>query len=175
MLSPRPHSCTSPNLDRENPSKKVQWTSEGRRRRTSSTDSESRSHTEPCRLARSRRPSRLTVKYDWGQLQRWLEMEQWVDAQVQELFQTLQGTSCQAAEKDCSQQTLICKMKQNLLSWKLTWRLSWNSPQRSRRLSWRAFSKTAPARPSLLSLSCSVNSKNFGDSAGLKNKPGETI
>ncbi|XP_005381322.1 PREDICTED: protein phosphatase 1 regulatory subunit 14D isoform X1 [Chinchilla lanigera] len=87
MLSPRPHSCTSPNLDRENPSKKVQWTSEGRRRRTSSTDSESRSHTEPCRLARSRRPSRLTVKYDWGQLQRWLEMEQWVDAQVQELFQ----------------------------------------------------------------------------------------
>ncbi|XP_023568715.1 protein phosphatase 1 regulatory subunit 14D isoform X1 [Octodon degus] len=87
MLSPRPRSCTSPNPDRENPSKKVQWASEGRRRRTSSTDSESKSHTDPCRLARSRRPSRLTVKYDWGQLQRWLEMEQWVDAQVQELFQ----------------------------------------------------------------------------------------
>ncbi|KAM6180820.1 protein phosphatase 1 regulatory subunit 14D [Erethizon dorsatum] len=86
MLSPRPPSCTSPNPDREDPSKKVQWASEGRRR-TSSTDSESKSHTDPCRLARSRRPSRLTVKYDLGQLQRWLEMEQWVDAQVQELFQ----------------------------------------------------------------------------------------
>lgn len=39
------------------------------------------------KLPRSRRPSRLTVKYDRGHLQRWLEMEQWVDAQVQELFQ----------------------------------------------------------------------------------------
>lgn len=27
------------------------------------------------------------MKYDLGQLQRWLEMEQWVDTQVQELFQ----------------------------------------------------------------------------------------
>lgn len=27
------------------------------------------------------------MKYDRGQLQRWVEMEQWVDAQVQELFQ----------------------------------------------------------------------------------------
>ncbi|KFO32945.1 protein phosphatase 1 regulatory subunit 14D isoform X2 [Fukomys damarensis] len=86
MLSPSPASCTSPNPDGENPSKKVQWASQGRRR-TSSTDSEARSHTDPCRLARSRRPSRLTVKYDRGQLQRWLDMEQWVDTQVQELFQ----------------------------------------------------------------------------------------
>ncbi|XP_003475747.1 protein phosphatase 1 regulatory subunit 14D [Cavia porcellus] len=86
MLSPRPRSCTSPDADRENPGKKIQWTAE-RRRRTSSTDSESKSHTDPCRLARSRRHSRLTVKYDLGQLQRWLEMEQWVDAQIQELFQ----------------------------------------------------------------------------------------
>lgn len=27
------------------------------------------------------------MKYDRGHLQRWLDMEQWVDAQVQELFQ----------------------------------------------------------------------------------------
>ncbi|XP_002718022.3 protein phosphatase 1 regulatory subunit 14D [Oryctolagus cuniculus] len=86
MLSSRPTSCESPNPDGEDPSRKVQWTSE-RRRRTSSTDSESRSHSDPSRVPRSRRSSRLTVKYDLGQLQRWLEMEQWVDAQIQELFQ----------------------------------------------------------------------------------------
>uniref|UniRef100_A0A8C4MD86 Protein phosphatase 1 regulatory subunit 14 n=1 Tax=Equus asinus asinus TaxID=83772 RepID=A0A8C4MD86_EQUAS len=85
MLSSSPTSCTSPNPDRENSSKKVQWASG--RRRTSSTDSESKSHTDLSKVPRSRRPSRLTVKYDRGQLQRWLEMEQWVDAQVQELFQ----------------------------------------------------------------------------------------
>ncbi|XP_075860367.1 protein phosphatase 1 regulatory subunit 14D isoform X2 [Microcebus murinus] len=75
MLSSSPASCTSPNPDKENPSKKVQWASG--RRRTSSTDSESKSHSDPSRVSRSRRPSRLTVKYDWGQLQRWLDMEQW--------------------------------------------------------------------------------------------------
>ncbi|XP_025740359.1 protein phosphatase 1 regulatory subunit 14D isoform X1 [Callorhinus ursinus] len=85
MLSSSPTSCTSPNPDGENPSKKVHWTSG--RSRTSSTDSESKSHADPSKASRSRRPSRLTVKYDRGQLQRWLEMEQWVDAQVQELFQ----------------------------------------------------------------------------------------
>ena len=85
MLSSSPTSCTSPNPDKENPSKKVQWAS-GRRRRTSSTDSESKSQSDPFR-PRSRKPSRLTVKYDRGQLQRWVEMEQWVDTQVQELFQ----------------------------------------------------------------------------------------
>ncbi|KAM8907309.1 protein phosphatase 1 regulatory subunit 14D [Lycaon pictus] len=85
MLSSSPTSCTSPNPDGENPIKKVQWTSG--RRRTSSTDSEPKSHLDPSKVPRSRRPSRLTVKYDRGQLQRWLEMEQWVDAQVQELFQ----------------------------------------------------------------------------------------
>ncbi|XP_036094262.1 protein phosphatase 1 regulatory subunit 14D isoform X2 [Rousettus aegyptiacus] len=85
MLSSSPASCTSPNPDRENPSKKVQWASE--RRRTSSTDSESKSHPDPSKVPRSRRPSRLTVKYDRGQLQRWLEMEQWVDSKIQELFQ----------------------------------------------------------------------------------------
>ncbi|XP_010623006.1 protein phosphatase 1 regulatory subunit 14D isoform X1 [Fukomys damarensis] len=94
MLSPSPASCTSPNPDGENPSKKVQWASQGRRR-TSSTDSEARSHTDPCRLARSRRPSRLTVKYDRGQLQRWLDMEQWVDTQVQELFQSPRSVGLQ--------------------------------------------------------------------------------
>ncbi|XP_012504700.1 PREDICTED: protein phosphatase 1 regulatory subunit 14D [Propithecus coquereli] len=85
MLSSSPTSCTSPDPDKENPSKKVQWASG--RRRTSSTDSESKSHSDPSRVSRSRRPSRLTVKYDRGQLQRWLDTEQWVDAQVQELFQ----------------------------------------------------------------------------------------
>ncbi|XP_047622650.1 protein phosphatase 1 regulatory subunit 14D isoform X3 [Phacochoerus africanus] len=90
MLSSSPASCTSPNPDKENPSKKVQWASG--RRRTSSTDSESKSHSDPSKVSRSRRPTRLTVKYDLGQLQRWLEMEQWVDTQVQELFQQDQPT-----------------------------------------------------------------------------------
>ncbi|XP_005860311.1 PREDICTED: protein phosphatase 1 regulatory subunit 14D [Myotis brandtii] len=85
MLSSNPASCTSPNPDRENSSKKVQWASG--KRRTSSTDSESKSHPDPSKASRSRRPSRLTVKYDRGHLQRWLDMEQWVDAKVQELFQ----------------------------------------------------------------------------------------
>ncbi|XP_055392355.1 LOW QUALITY PROTEIN: protein phosphatase 1 regulatory subunit 14D [Bubalus kerabau] len=149
MLSSSPASCTSPNPDKENPSKKVHWASG--RRRTSSTDSESKSQSDPFR-PRSRKPSRLTVKYDRGQLQRWVEMEQWVDTQVQELFQD-QPTSSEPRS---------------------TWRLSWNYPQRSRRLSWRLFSKTAPAPQSLLSLSCSVNSRNFGDSVDLRNKPCET-
>lgn len=76
----------SPNPGTDNPDKKVHWASE-KRRRTSSTDSESKTHLDISKLPRSRRPSRLTVKYDRGHLQRWLEMEQWVDAQVQELFQ----------------------------------------------------------------------------------------
>ncbi|XP_065796719.1 protein phosphatase 1 regulatory subunit 14D isoform X3 [Muntiacus reevesi] len=125
MLSSSPTSCTSPSSDKENPSKKVQWAS-GRRRRTSSTDSESKSQSDPVR-PRSRKPSRLTVK-------------------INQLLQSLRST----------------------------WRLSWNYPQRSRRLSWRLFSKTAPAPQSLLSLSCSVNSRNFRDSVDLRNKPCET-
>lgn len=86
MLSPSPASCTSPKPDTDSPDKKVHWASE-KRRRTSSTDSESKTHLDVSKLPRSRRPSRLTVKYDRGHLQRWLEMEQWVDAQLQELFQ----------------------------------------------------------------------------------------
>ncbi|XP_027409365.1 protein phosphatase 1 regulatory subunit 14D isoform X2 [Bos indicus x Bos taurus] len=66
------------------------------------------------------------------------------------------------------------RINQLLQSLRSTWRLSWNYPQRSRRLSWRLFSKTAPAPQSLLSLSCSVNSRNFGDSVDLRNKPCET-
>ncbi|XP_035887729.1 protein phosphatase 1 regulatory subunit 14D isoform X1 [Phyllostomus discolor] len=83
MLSSSPASCTSPNPDKESPSKKVQWASG--RSRTSSTDS--KSHPDPSKASRSRRSNRLTVKYDRGQLQSWLEMEQWVDTKVQELFQ----------------------------------------------------------------------------------------
>ncbi|XP_069453944.1 protein phosphatase 1 regulatory subunit 14D isoform X5 [Ovis canadensis] len=124
MLSSSPASCTSPNPDKENPSKKVRWAFA--RRRTSSTDSESKSQSDPVR-PRSRKPSRLTVK-------------------TNQLLQSLRST----------------------------WRLSWNYPQRSRRLSWRLFSKTALAPQSLLSLSCSVNSRNFGDSVDLRNKPCET-
>ncbi|KAM9090322.1 protein phosphatase 1 regulatory subunit 14D isoform 2-T2 [Megaptera novaeangliae] len=163
MLSSSPASCTSPNPDKQNPSKKVQWASG--RRRTSSTDSKSQS--DPSKASRSRKLSRLTVKYDRGQLQSWLEMEQWVDAQVQDLFQVLSFLLGAARACDSS------RINQLLLSLRSTWRLSWNYPQRSRRLSWRLFSKTAPAPQSLLSLSCSVNSRNFGDSVGLRNKPCE--
>ncbi|XP_028741766.1 protein phosphatase 1 regulatory subunit 14D isoform X2 [Peromyscus leucopus] len=174
MLSSSPASCTSPNPDRDNPDKKVHWASE-RRRRTSSTDSESKTHLDISKLPRSRRPSRLTVKYDRSHLQRWLEMEQWVDAQVQELFQTPQGKSCRATEKSAAREPCFTRVKKLLRSPRLIWKLSWNYPQRSRGLSWRPFSKTAPQTESLLSLSCSVNSRDFGDSAGLRNNAGETI
>lgn len=88
MMSSSPASCTSPNPERENPSKKVQWASE--RRRMSSTDSESKSHPDPSKVPRSRRPNRLTVKYDRGQLHQWLEVEDWVDLNVHELFKDQQ-------------------------------------------------------------------------------------
>nr|XP_042108229.1 protein phosphatase 1 regulatory subunit 14D isoform X5 [Ovis aries] len=63
MLSSSPASCTSPNPDKENPSKKVRWAFA--RRRTSSTDSESKSQSDPVR-PRSRKPSRLTVNMSYG-------------------------------------------------------------------------------------------------------------
>ncbi|XP_036153503.1 protein phosphatase 1 regulatory subunit 14D isoform X1 [Myotis myotis] len=197
MLSSNPDSCTSPNPDRENSSKKVQWASG--KRRTSSTDSESKSHPDPSKAPRSRRPSRLTVKYDRGHLQRWLDMEQWVDAKVQELFQnfvqqipvtsTLNSDLCHVnvARPLCSAWILsLCSLvwkwplesnsgiNQPLLSWRLTWKPSWNYPQRSRKLIWRLFSETVPAPQSLLSPNCSVNSRNSGDSVGLRNKTCDT-
>ncbi|XP_008844997.1 protein phosphatase 1 regulatory subunit 14D isoform X1 [Nannospalax galili] len=177
MLPSNAASCTSPTPNTDNPDKKVQWASE-KRRRISSTDSESKTHVDPSKLPRSRRPSRLTVKYDRSELQRWLEMEQWVDAQIQELFQTPQGKSCQAKEKDSNPYDHMLfpnRMNKSLLSPRLIWKLSWNYPPRSRKLSWRLFSKAAPAPQSLLSLSCSANSRNFGDSADLQNKPRETV
>ncbi|CAK6432355.1 unnamed protein product [Pipistrellus nathusii] len=85
MLSSNPDACTSPNPEGENSSKRVQWASG--KRRTSSTDSESKPLADPSKVPRSRRPSRLTVKYDLGQLQRWVDLEQWVDKKLQELFQ----------------------------------------------------------------------------------------
>ncbi|KAM9645578.1 protein phosphatase 1 regulatory subunit 14D isoform 1-T1 [Trichechus inunguis] len=163
MLSSSPPSCTSPNPDGENPSKKVQWAPG--RRRTSSTDSESKPHPDLSRVPRSRRPSRLTVKYDRGQLQRWLEVEEWVDVQVQELFQL-----AMPLRPVC----FLNRINQPLLSLRLTWRLLRNYPQRSRRLIWRPFSKTAPAPQSSLSQSYSVNSRNSRDSAGLTKKPCDT-
>uniref|UniRef100_A0A5F4VRB3 Protein phosphatase 1 regulatory subunit 14 n=1 Tax=Callithrix jacchus TaxID=9483 RepID=A0A5F4VRB3_CALJA len=176
MLSSSPASCTSPSPDGENPCKKVHWASG--RRITSSTDSESKSHPDPSKLPRSRRPSRLTVKYDRGQLQRWLEMEQWVDAQVQELFQVI--PSLPPLPPRFNQFSFFScwsswdyGIKQPLLNQRLTWRLSWIYPQRSRRLSWRPFSGTAPAPQRVLSLSC-VNSRNSGDSVDLRNKPGRS-
>ncbi|KAM6201646.1 protein phosphatase 1 regulatory subunit 14D [Rhynchocyon petersi] len=84
MLSSSPTSCMSPSPDRETQNKKVHWMSG--RRRTSSTDSESKSHLDPSKVPRSRRSSRLTVKYDLGQLQRWADVEQWMGTQMQELF-----------------------------------------------------------------------------------------
>ncbi|XP_052037418.1 protein phosphatase 1 regulatory subunit 14D isoform X1 [Apodemus sylvaticus] len=175
MLSSSPASCTSPSPGTDNSDKKVHWASSEKRRRASSTDSESKTHLDISKLPRSRRPSRLTVKYDRGHLQRWLEMEQWVDAQVQELFQTSQGKSYQATKEGSSQRDSLTRVKKILLSLRLIWKLSWNCPQKSRGLSWRPFSKTAQATVSLLSLSYSVNSRDFGDSAGLQNNPGGTI
>ncbi|XP_060030122.1 protein phosphatase 1 regulatory subunit 14D [Erinaceus europaeus] len=89
MPSSSPASCTSPQPDGENPGKKVQWAPRGRRR-ISSSDSEGPK--DLSRVARSRRPSRLTVKYDRGELQRWLDVEQWADAQIQQLFEQDQPT-----------------------------------------------------------------------------------
>lgn len=116
MLSSGPASCTSPNPGTDNPDKKVHWASE-KRRRASSTDSESKTHLDISKLPRSRRPSRLTVKYDRGHLQRWLEMEQWIDAQVQELFQvgSLRGLlEGWRADLTCSHGACFFRWKQSL-------------------------------------------------------------
>ncbi|XP_048188641.1 protein phosphatase 1 regulatory subunit 14D isoform X2 [Perognathus longimembris pacificus] len=57
---------------------------------------------------------------------------------------------------------------------RLTLRRSWNSPPKTRRLTWRPFFKTALAPQSLLSLSCSVNSRNSADSADLRSSLGRS-
>ncbi|XP_038597409.1 protein phosphatase 1 regulatory subunit 14D [Tachyglossus aculeatus] len=40
-----------------------------------------------------RRNSQVTVRYDRGQLQRWLEVEEWVDARLRELYQEMPDDS----------------------------------------------------------------------------------
>ncbi|XP_039769886.1 protein phosphatase 1 regulatory subunit 14D [Ornithorhynchus anatinus] len=40
-----------------------------------------------------RRHSQVTVRYDRGQLQRWLEVEEWVDARLRELYQEMPDDS----------------------------------------------------------------------------------
>ncbi|XP_072481523.1 protein phosphatase 1 regulatory subunit 14D isoform X1 [Notamacropus eugenii] len=84
MLSSHHSPCGSvSNGDPGNHSKQVQWSAKERRTSHSRPRLDSSKSTSP----KTRKPSRLTVKYDLGQLQTWLETEQWVDSQLQELYQ----------------------------------------------------------------------------------------
>ncbi|XP_043844162.1 protein phosphatase 1 regulatory subunit 14D isoform X2 [Dromiciops gliroides] len=88
MLSSSPSPCGSvPNGDPENNSKQVQWASVIERMPSEEGHSKPQLDSSKAPVPKARRPSRLTVKYDRGQLQTWLEMEQWVDSQLQELYQ----------------------------------------------------------------------------------------
>ncbi|XP_056666258.1 protein phosphatase 1 regulatory subunit 14D [Monodelphis domestica] len=88
MLSSRPPCDSVPSRGPENQSKQVQWASVIQR--STSVEGHSKPQLDSSKApgpGKARRPSRLTVKYDRGQLQTWLETEEWVDAQLQELYQ----------------------------------------------------------------------------------------
>ncbi|XP_036625547.1 protein phosphatase 1 regulatory subunit 14D [Trichosurus vulpecula] len=88
MLPSRPSSCSSvPQGDPENHDKQVQWASVTDRKTSQKEHSRPRLGSSKGSSPKARRSSRLTVKYDRGQLQTWLETEQWVDSQLQELYQ----------------------------------------------------------------------------------------
>ncbi|XP_068961790.1 protein phosphatase 1 regulatory subunit 14D [Petaurus breviceps papuanus] len=88
MLSSRHSSCDSvPNRHPENHSKQVQWASVTERKTSQKQHSKTRLHSSKALSPKSRRSGRLTMKYDRGQLQTLLETEQWVNSQLQELYQ----------------------------------------------------------------------------------------
>ncbi|XP_020865024.1 protein phosphatase 1 regulatory subunit 14D isoform X2 [Phascolarctos cinereus] len=88
MLSSCPSPCDSmPNRDPENHMKQVQWAYVIEKRTSKEEHSKPQMDSSKAPGPKARRPSRLTVKYDLGQLQTWQEIEQWVDSQLQELYQ----------------------------------------------------------------------------------------
>ncbi|XP_074091219.1 protein phosphatase 1 regulatory subunit 14D [Macrotis lagotis] len=88
MLSSSPSSSGPvPKRDSENHSKQVQWASVIEKETSKEEHSKPQLDSSKVPGPKARRPSRLTVKYDRGQLQAWLDTEQWVDSQLQELYQ----------------------------------------------------------------------------------------
>ncbi|XP_074145410.1 protein phosphatase 1 regulatory subunit 14D isoform X3 [Sminthopsis crassicaudata] len=88
MLSSRPSPCGSvPTRNPESHSKQVQWASVIENRTSKEGHSKSQLDSSKAPGPKTRKPSRLTVKYDRGQLQTWLETEEWMDSQLQELYQ----------------------------------------------------------------------------------------
>ncbi|XP_072481525.1 protein phosphatase 1 regulatory subunit 14D isoform X3 [Notamacropus eugenii] len=106
MLSSHHSPCGSvSNGDPGNHSKQVQWSAKERRTSHSRPRLDSSKSTSP----KTRKPSRLTVKYDLGQLQTWLETEQWVDSQLQELYQAMLQECVSPTEPFISE--LLCRLK----------------------------------------------------------------
>ncbi|XP_051833060.1 protein phosphatase 1 regulatory subunit 14D [Antechinus flavipes] len=88
MLSSRPSPCGSvPKGNPESHSKQVQWASVIESKTCKEGHSKSQLDSSKAPGPKTRKPSRLTVKYDRGQLQTWLETEEWIDSQLQELYQ----------------------------------------------------------------------------------------
>ncbi|XP_027725978.1 protein phosphatase 1 regulatory subunit 14D [Vombatus ursinus] len=88
MLSSSPSPCGSvPSGDPENHRKQVQRAYVTEKRTSKGEHSKPQLDSSKALGPKARRLSRLTVKYDLGQLQTWQEIEQWVDSQLQELYQ----------------------------------------------------------------------------------------